>query len=176
MTYQLEDVPVADVGSRFALPQTPAGFDTSPDEAVGAAFQSLVGSRRSTMQPVTPEAITIPLKIAVKVAGEWQLQDRGQVVKVPTLQSCRPGKRIGVAPSGEVLDSLALGHSPGWTEAPDDLIWKSMLVVCRELDLEGAGWRQTVDSVARLVCLRAGVEVAEDQLPPVSVMQRTVTG
>src|SRR6266545_2608647 len=109
--YSLTEVPQAPGGgSRFYLSQTPSGWATDPAAAVGAAFQEFVSARRGNMKPLEPMPITVALKLAVKVGGEWVLRERGAVVGVPQFASERPG-RLGQTKlrGGALLDAFGLG-------------------------------------------------------------------
>jgi hypothetical protein len=178
MTYALTEVPkvAPDSGSRFYLPQTPAGWAADPGEQLGNAFSSLLGVRQASMKALAPEPVAIRLKLAERESsGEWVLRDRGEVVAVPSRQSERPGQRWSGMKGGELLDSFGLGGE-AWRKAPDDAVFEALRVVCEAHDLSGRGWRELNDSVCRLIALRAGCEVAADSLPPVSTMARTVIG
>jgi hypothetical protein len=176
-SYTLTEVPQAPGdGSRFYLAQTPAGWSTDPGEAVGAAFQEFVSARRQAMNPLHPTPITVALKLAVKVGGEWVLEERGTVTAVPSLASERPGK-LGQTKlkGGALLDAFGLGKPEAWEKATDAEVFETLRVVCEAHDLEGRAWTLQ-DSVCRLVALRAGIVISEEALPHVSVMQKTVVG
>jgi hypothetical protein len=164
-----EQVPAAASGSRFALTRTLAGWSV-PGGVAGAilhAFGGLLDARKRDAAAFEAPSVSITLKHPVKRGNVWELADRGVIVAQPKFENRRPSRVWkGIKDSGKLFDSFFLGETDGaWGKAPDAEVWNALLDFCQRYEPDGRTRRKLSDFVAIALALRAGVEVAEADLP-----------
>jgi hypothetical protein len=162
-----EAPPAGEATSRFALTATPAGRGLpSLAAVVSQVYRNLLADRLREAPPPLPEPVTVVLKFPVRDEDGWRLAHRGEVRGVPSAAPNRPGKFAKLTVGPNLLDEAFLGIEGGaFEKARDDAIWESLIALCRDLDPTPDVVRSLVDSVASLVCLRAGLIADAPDLP-----------
>ena len=150
-------------GSRFYLATSPTGKQIAPETNIVGCLNRLAEDRREEMREHAPQLVEVKLKRVSLVGDEYVVEPRGSVSRFPSWESRRPGQRWRKLTGGACLDSFALG-GVAFEKAPDLEVWEALRDVCDTHRVRGA-LRMLNDSVAVLVCLRAGIEVAAHELP-----------
>jgi len=176
-SYCLQDVPQADgEASRFFLSSNPAGWGSNPGATFSEAVQSLAGAIKASMDPLAPQAVTVALSHVVLDGQGYHVEARGQISRVPTKVSERPGKVWQKMKAGQLLDSFLLRGS-AFEKAPDREVWAAACVAASAMRLDGADLRRMNDYLAIALLARMGIaDVTDYDLPHVSQMQKTVSG
>jgi hypothetical protein len=170
MAAKAESVPAAPSGSRFALTKTLAGWSV-PGGVAGAilhAYGSLLDARRKDAAAFDPPSVEFKLKYVVKRGNGWEVVDRGSsIVAQSNYLSQRPSRVWkGIKDGSALLDSFFLGETKGaWGLAPDAEVWNALLDFCQRYEPDGRTRRKLCDFVAIALALRAGIEIAEADLP-----------
>jgi hypothetical protein len=151
-------------GSRFFLASTPAGWASAPGENVSHVYRMLLADRQREAQAFTPSPVEVALRQVSLVGGDYLLEDRGVVARMPSFESRRPGQRWRKLEGGALLDSFFLG-ADAFAKAPDLEVWEAARTTAEAHGLTGKALRQLCDWLAVLVCLRAGVAIKDSDLP-----------
>jgi hypothetical protein len=149
-------------GSRFFLASTPAGWASAPGENVAGVYRILLADRQRDAQGFTPSPVA--LRQVSLVGGDYVLEDRGVVARMPSFESRRPGRRWRQLEGRALLDSFFLGAA-AFVKAPDQEVWAAARDTAEGHGLTGKALRQLSDWTAVLVCLRAGVGIKDSELP-----------
>jgi hypothetical protein len=171
--YQVPEAPGG--GSRFFLASTPAGWGTAPSENVAGVYRALLADRQREAAGFTPAPVEVQLKQVSLVGGDYVLEDRSVVARMPSFESRRPGQRWRKLEGGALLDSFYVGGD-AFTKAPDLEVWEAMRDTADAHLLTGKALRQLCDWTAVLVCLRAGVAIKDSELPYVQSFIREAAG
>jgi hypothetical protein len=166
--WTIEEVPPREDGSsRFARPTLPGGWGSKSAETIAHVYRELADQRLKQAPLAAPAPVEIELGYVAKTDTGYELIPRGSVFRAPTRVNQRPGRRVRpTLKGGAAIDSFLLG--PGqeaWDRYPDDLIWKAVLELAEEAELDGRALRVVNDSLAVAICARRGVEVLPEQLP-----------
>jgi hypothetical protein len=165
--YNIDKVPAREGRSRFALSRTAEGWPaTSTTEAVNSALERLLAERRASAPELAPPSVSVELKYAQLINGAYLLLPRGSVTGILTRGNTRPSKfskRNGGATAGALIDLLFLDRD---ARIRDDQAWEALRDTAEQEGARGNALRQLNDLVAELVCLRAGLLVRPDELPP----------
>ncbi len=163
--------PAAPAGSRFFQPVSPAGWPSGPDHVFASVLTNLLADRVAESSRFKPSQVSVTLKMVARVGDSYELADRGEVSRVPSLESRRPGQRWRKMEGGELLDSFFVGGD-AFAKAPDLEVWEAAREVAEAHSLRAGALRGLNDAAACLLCLRAGFIVDRGKLPHPSGMLR----
>ena len=158
--------PAAPHGSRFFQPVSPAGWASGEDRVFAGVLMGLLSDRQAEASAFAPKPVVVALKMVARVGDGYELADRGELAVRPSLENRRPGKRWRRAGGGELLDSFFVGGE-AFDNAPDLEVWEAARDVA-----EAHALRVLNDSVACLLCLRAGFLIERGKLPHPAGMLR----
>jgi len=163
--YNLEAVKPAEHGSRYATRQNFEGHPTRPEASVAQAYAELVRARIEQQKPLAPQPKIVELHfISRDQASQIVRVSRGKVKQVPTLAVTRSGRFTKPKEaSTQLLDRLFLEPE---LDVRDEAIWDALEEAIKELaPRDGNTIRSLNDSVALLVCSRAGIKIDRSELP-----------
>jgi hypothetical protein len=168
--YRLAEIPARGDGrSRFLLDTSPGGHPTPPVTNLALAAKMLLNERMAEAKAVTPPAQREGVKMVAYRGGEgYVIADRGVVEAIPVVENRRSGKLTGDRfrkDCGDTLDRFLLGDPDVFDVCTDADVWHCLREVVEAEGIEPASLRRLNDAVAQLLLLRAGLVIAEDQLP-----------
>ena len=164
-SYSLEGVEAVGGRSRYAKPQNFEGRPARPAEAVAHAYAELAQQRIDQAEPIAPEPKSIPLRfVSRNQEGDVVSVPRGTVSRVPELETTRSGRFSKAKETGgALLDRLFLEPN---VDVRDEAIFGALRELIEQEGItDGTTIRSLNDSVALLVCARAGVKINRWELP-----------
>jgi hypothetical protein len=152
--------------SRFAQTRSTAGWAGTRNRVTVDTWKLLVEELKKATPPLTPTTKKVPLQRVVRVESEeaYALTDRGFVEKVPTLENVTTGKHRKLkAHAGALIDLIALGDPDGVVRP--SVAFDAALEWAQKNRATPAELRVLNDVVALALCLQAGLDVDELELP-----------
>jgi hypothetical protein len=157
----------APFSGRWEVGYTPVGWTSDPDETMALVAKNLTEDRVRETPARQPERVSVPLLYAKPIDGAWVLVERGTVTGTPTrvpVELPARARRVGFRPA-ELIERFLLGEEGVYRSVRDAAIWEALLRYAEGGRLRGRALRDLQDTVARLVCLRHGLEVPTHSLP-----------